>query len=430
MSAAEELARRVALCIGMTDPTVVNLLCENLRKEHLREEWQLATLESSEWRELGASLGLAASIRAFCGSESSSGGTQGKLRDQLPPLEAPTCKGRAPEIDEEQGRVPRSSQTVSPTENEADNNQAAKDEKMPDCVYGVMSSLKEYPDQSSIFSRPFPMSARFLKGMIHSKDGNTLKDHTMFVINSYILVSALFLGASVELWGVFPYNAVTKTHSNNDDDNQRIPRALATLFTITCFLSVKIHLLNAMGWICKLLAVSAVSPKKFTEFMVQTQYTFISFSWLMELGIGMTTLTICLLISALNCILWDDPIVRQIGFYLPALFAFWGYRMIVNFSSFVGRVAFHGLMLVDEEPDVVMQTSETASGDALTGIAEKSEEEVNDNFWRHNLKHSKHVLDLYHNEKMNTKKPKRLDEMCIFDQLRYRKEMESCSLDS
>ena len=56
---------RVSIIVNKNNQNRLNQICQRLMDEYLLEDWQLPALEASQWKELGAPMGLMASIRAL-----------------------------------------------------------------------------------------------------------------------------------------------------------------------------------------------------------------------------------------------------------------------------------------------------------------------------------------------------------------------------
>ena len=67
MSGAEDLVRTVGERIGLArkDPTRLNMICSKLEEEYIFDEIQLASLDSLQWKELNAPIGLATAVRTL-----------------------------------------------------------------------------------------------------------------------------------------------------------------------------------------------------------------------------------------------------------------------------------------------------------------------------------------------------------------------------
>jgi hypothetical protein len=62
-SSAETVVRDAASRIGLNDLTKVDCVCQKMRLEFVKEDWQLPAIDSSQWKELRAPIGLVAAIR-------------------------------------------------------------------------------------------------------------------------------------------------------------------------------------------------------------------------------------------------------------------------------------------------------------------------------------------------------------------------------
>jgi hypothetical protein len=151
-----------------------------------------------------------------------------------------------------------------------------------------------------------------------------------------------------------------------------------------------IQLLCTSGWIWSLHATAAVSPHKFHKFLIQTRYPFSNFLKFSEFGHLVFTANICVFFGAMISATTTNLILRQIGYYLPVLVLFAGCLLVHKFTSYIGRVAFHGLFLMDHEvPDV----SNMPDAD---GSAVQAELEISNLFRHENVLSEEKALDVYH----------------------------------
>jgi hypothetical protein len=89
----------------------------------------------------------------------------------------------------------------------------------------------------------------------------------------------------------------------------------------------------------------------------------------------------------------------MIGFYVPILFLFLGCKFVHTLSSYVGRVAYHGLLLMDDDPEAVGITKEDAFTTQKDGGAVKAKFEISKTFNKHNIHCEDSVFDVYRKAK-------------------------------
>jgi len=474
MTSAEKLIREVANHLGFTTCSktggdddkndnnnktslgtmCLDQICEEMRKEFIIEEWQLSTLDSYQWKQLGAPMGLAAAIRKLSSTirpefisadgvniggvgtsttaaasappmsmrkknsrreELSSGGSSlsstsysrppmsiKKTNTIIPiPEQNPTEAAETVEVTIEKGMEDREDPEKGGTNNSSNksctftNNKYCKSKfngKPPVCIFTLGKSLREYPDHSS-FSQSFPMTKTFQQAMLHGKSGKELKAHTVFVMELSVLASALFLGAAVEMWGAFPMDAVSDPPLPGELMTEPyVPRPLLIVYHFTsCALMIN-QLLCTSGWIWSLHATAAVSPEKFHRFMIMTRFPFSQFLKFSELGVLNFVVNICVLFMGMIQASTTNLVLRQIGYYLPFAVLLLGSVMVNNFASYIGRVAFHGMLLTDEE---VFETAQHLSR-IQDGAAKKAECEMYHHLHRESILSDSQALDTYH----------------------------------
>jgi hypothetical protein len=109
-----------------------------------------------------------------------------------------------------------------------------------------------------------------------------------------------------------------------------------------------------------------------------------------EFGHIVFTANICLLFGAMISATTTNMMLRQMGYYLPVILLFAGCALVHSFSSYIGRVAFHGLMLMDNEASDVCNTPDAE------GCAMKAELEISKTFKCENVLSEEKALDMYH----------------------------------
>jgi hypothetical protein len=449
MSGAEDLVRTIGVRIGMEENSeLMNLICNNMKHEFVLEEWQLASLDSYQWQSLGAPIGLAAAVRTLTASAamtpaaasavaptgqlpsmistssvlnetglhtSQKASSWMKVRNNLgSSLRSSSAAQSVQHInpiaeaaDEESG-LSNNSEQEKATDHDHDHDNAdtknpcrcgdGDDDQPPVSPFTLIRSLNAYEKSrgalGTIFTdRSFPMTSQFQKALIHAKSGADLKAHTVFVMELNVLASALFFGAGVELWGSFPMDFVGR------DTGAFVPQNLALVYHLVSCANLIIQLVCTSGWIWSIHATAAVSPNKFHMFFVQTRYAFDNFLFFSEFGQILLVLNITLLLGAQVAATTSNQVWRMIGFYAPILFTLLGCRFVHTLSSYVGRVAYHGLLLMDDDPEAVGVTKEDDSTIQKDGSAAKAEFEISKTFNKHNIHCEDSVLDVYRKAK-------------------------------
>jgi hypothetical protein len=273
---------------------------------------------------------------------------------------------------------------------------ASEPVKAPKCMATFRKCVSEYPPHKFLRGRAFPTSGLFQQALIHSKSGAELKAHTVFVMELSVLTSALILGAAVELWGAFPMDMVSD--APDDMSVPYVPRALALVYHFLSCASLFINLLCTSGWIWTLHATAAISPEKFHKFLIQTRYPFSYFTAFSECGQTIFVVNIALLCGAMIAATTTSHMVRTLGYYLPIIVLFLGCKFVHNLTSYIGRVAYHGLLLMDTDAEPVMNRKEKGDSSICEdrGCAVQAEEEITKSFRRHKILCEDRVLDVYH----------------------------------
>jgi len=475
MTSAEKLIREVATHLGFTTCSktgsdddkndnnnktslgtiCLDQVCEEMRKEFIIEEWQLSTLDSYQWKQLGAPMGLAAAIRKLSstirpelitadgvniggggastttaaasappmsmrnknsrrGELSSGGSSLSSTSYSRPPMSIKKTNTIIPipeqnsteaaetvEVTIEKGMEDHEDPEKGGTNNSSNkgctitNNKYGKSKfkcKPPVCIFTLGKSLREYPDHNS-FAQTFPMTKTFQQAMLHGKSGKELKAHTVFVMELSVLASALFLGAAVDMWGAFPMDAVSDPPLPGELMTEPyVPRPLLIVYHFTSCALIIVQLLCTSGWIWSLHATAAVSTEKFHQFMIMTRFPFSQFLNFSELGVLIFVANICILFMGMIQASTTNLVLRQIGYYLPFTFLLLGSVMVNNFASYIGRVAFHGMLLTDEE---VLETAQHLSS-IQDGAAKKAECEMYHHLQQESILSDSQALDAYH----------------------------------
>jgi hypothetical protein len=93
-----------------------------------------------------------------------------------------------------------------------------------------------------------------------------------------------------------------------------------------------------------------------------------------------------------------NHIVREIGYYFPIIVLLLGCKLVHNLTSYIGRVAYHGLLLMDTDAETEMNKKEKGDSSICKdrGCAVQAEQEITKSFRRHNILCEDRVLDVYH----------------------------------
>lgn len=215
----------------------------------------------------------------------------------------------------------------------------------------------------------------------------------------------------MEMWGAFPMDSIADgplwidSMDGGKEQMPFVPRNLAIIYHFFAAGSLIVQLFITSGWIWILHATAAVSPYKIHQFLLQTRYVFSNFILFAELGAVLLTSNICLLFIGMVTSTTTDPIVRQCCYYMPTVLIALFSVMVHRFTSFIGRVAYHGLLLMDYDP-VPTQSSATdnnKSGNGkdthsknFKGSALTAEAALAESFWHDNIRCERKVLDMYH----------------------------------
>ena len=205
-----------------------------------------------------------------------------------------------------------------------------------------------------------------------------------------VLVAALLLGAGVELWGLFPMEHVKDFP--RDPYTPFVPRNLALVYHFLNCAEILLQLTCLAAWVWSLYATAAVSRDKFQEFCVQTRYSFDKFLLLTECGQFLFIVNTTILLGALVAATTKDHIVRKIGYIVPLFLAGAGWYWVQQLSSYVGRAAFHGLLLMDKDPHTAISQVGCKVEDKSTPAAEY-EKNISRGFRQHNMVCEDSVID-------------------------------------
>jgi hypothetical protein len=412
----DTLVRQAGIDVGI-DPedSLLDEVVKNLSSEHIVHGWQVGLLDSSQWKALGAPMGLGVAIHALVSA------SRAEEEKQIrPPKTAPTSFSS--------GLTSRSSVAINRNDHTSSsissslrsNNHSSllnkyapshrvKDQSREEQADGVQEEEEEseaavpgtsptknctgacvatcFMDMMNV-SLPvdrssFVMSKLFDQALLHSKSGADLKAHTMFVIELSVVASALFLGAAIELWGAFPLDAVT----SGPDQDGGVPQGLAVAFNMTSSLLIISQLLCACAWIWSLRVISAVAPNKFHQYVVETRHFANYINTISVVGFALFSIDLFLLLSATSMAITSSWVVNGTVLGVVLMLFFGGFMMVHKITSFLGRVAYHGLLMTDQNPDPSTQPEESHF--------QKKELMLHRLFERHSILNENKVMDAY-----------------------------------
>jgi hypothetical protein len=353
---AEKVIREVADIIGADDKTV-DQICENMEKELILQEWQLSTLEASEWKALGAPIGLAAAIRKLTSFDDNEAASAHRPREtEAPPnvltsrstyakrLTAAT-KGLSSSHDEESH--PKNTEYGSNIE---EGQAEVHMKNSPNTLFQVLYQTRR-DALKALHSTAFPMSQTFDRALLHGKSGSDLKAHTVFKMEIGVVVSALLVGAAIELWGVFPQDAIAWDKSSIPNGGEPyVPYQMALVFNALSGLTILVQLVSVFMNVGQLFVATAVADNKFSKFFLQTTCTTAWTNGLFQLGCSAFILNIGILVMALTVSTTSHRATILIcGMIIPAMIVIACEVLFHMIVTFVGRTAFNGYLLVPHE---------------------------------------------------------------------------------
>ena len=284
------------------------------------------------------------------------------------------------------------------------------------CCMGMLDMFSMFPlKYTGMKMAVFPLSQQFRKAILHSKKGNEVKSHTIFTMEMNILSCALILGAAVELWGIFPFDVVASDGMDVDDDVPYVPKMWALLYHLFSCISILIQVLSASGWIWTLYAAGAVSPAKFKSFMIQIETPFGILMTVTEMGENIFCINVSFLLAAIIASTTTNTIWRWLGFWAPLVFVLVVCKFFNYLATFIGRVAYHGMMLCDNnsilngEDGVCSQLADTMS----KGCAARAESKLRLGFRKGIVIGEDRVLDTYHCALATAKKDQNLEDYIL-----------------
>jgi len=444
-----QLVREASETIGMNveDPLLDDLV-DKLRKEFIVHEWQVARLDSFQWQALGAPMGLAIAMQALVEEALSVEQKRSSKKDQEPQRfssgltsrasvaindtdqiassirharrkrkSKPFLSNRHAAVQYSEGRPPTTEGAFNKIE---DGNDDSAISKPPSDVKGG-SEQKEEPDTSkpsklakggscttkrccgkevaSCFRHMlkaemnvestgcFVMSKLFDQALLHSKSGSELKAHTMFVIELSVVASALFLGAAIELWGAFPMDSVSENYRLEGG----VPQALAFAFNLTSALLIICQLFCAATWIWSLRVISAVAPAKFHTYVVETRHFSDYINGMSMFGFTLFALDLFLLLAGMSLATTDNWIVNGVALGVTLFVFVLGNIFCHKTTSFLGRVTYHGLLMMPDDPNPSTKLAHKAEDSHF----KKREDMLHKKFERNSILNESKALDAY-----------------------------------
>jgi hypothetical protein len=416
----DTLVRQAGVDVGI-DPedSLLDEVVKNMKAEHIVHVWQVGLLDSSQWKALGAPMGLGVAIRALVSA------SQAEEESQIgPPKTEPIrfSSGLTSRSSVAINRNDHTSSRVSSSfrsnnhhsllnkhtpshrmkdqskEEQADG--AQEEEEESEAAVPVTSPTKKcngdcvatcFKDMMNtalpVDHSCFVMSKLFNQALLHSKSGADLKAHTMFVIELSVLASALFLGAAIELWGAFPLDAV----SSGPDQDGGVPQGLAVAFNMTSSLLIISQLTCACGWIWSLRVICAVAPNKFHQYVVETRHFADLINSISVVGFALFSIDLFLLLTACSLAVTNNWVVNGIVLGIVLMLFFAGFMMVHKITSFLGRVAYHGLLLTDQNPD----PSAPLCGQPEESHFQKKELMLHRIFERHSILNESKAMNAY-----------------------------------
>ena len=179
-----------------------------------------------------------------------------------------------------------------------------------------------------------------------------------------------------------------------------VPQSMAFVFHSLSAIALLMQFLMTIGWVGCLVIAGAVSPAHFTKYMNQIDRAIVYFHKLTEIGTICFILNVGVLFSAM---IWSTStntlVLNLVGLLLPPVVilptAFTLYHMV----SFMGRVAYHGLLMADSDPNQTsagfLREEKEEKDDTYGDIARESEVELSTDFYQDETMDNDKVLDLY-----------------------------------
>jgi hypothetical protein len=400
---ADEVVRNVAEIIGLPiNSPLIEEICENMAKEFIIQEWQLSALEASEWRAIGAPIGLASAIRKLTSvnDDDSEISQRGSSRRTLNLLSSQSTYSQR--TSNSQNRLSSAQLSLSNDIEDAihEEDSTSKEEKAAEVSNEAPFNPKCHvvsPSLKHIFETPFPISDTFDRALLHSKTDYELKAHTVFKMEIGVVISALLVGASIEMWGIFPTDHVTWDKFKLPDGGEPyIPYPMALAFHTLSGLSILIQLLQAFTYIGNLIVATAIAENKFARFFQRVMPCSYLCNSLFSIGVFVLLVNIGILLTAKTAATtsnWNTILIM--GIVVPTVIITPCIMCYRAMQTYIGRTAFNGFLCLDHENPNAKNSIHKA-GDSSAAI--KAERALIDRFLDDlNASADNQVLDKYCN---------------------------------
>jgi hypothetical protein len=414
VSSADLVVQDAASRIGLTDSAILDRLRNNMRDEFVIEDWQLLEMDSSQWKDLGVPIGLAAAIRNSI-RELQAVQANNETINETPSSAFPSMLRSKSSVSnitaQRESAVRETFSSVSngnlATPEDGNLEELESDENLkklpPRSLWEVFNAHKN----CNLSLRPFPLTERFHAAIFHSKSGEELKAHTMFLMELFVVISALLSGAVLEMWGSFPQDYVADGVA--DGSESYVPRDMAFTFHSLSYICLLVQVLGTFMWIFTLIVAAAVSADNFHKFLHQIRYVFTWYFFFTQVGAVSFMLNVGVLYGAMIWATSTGPLTRfLLGSLLPAIICIPTIFVFFNLTSYVARVAYHGLLLPHTDGLETLSAREPISNNEnLTH--KKEEESLCQSYYRNCVTDEEDVLEycLQTNQRHSTKHKRR-----------------------
>ncbi|CAJ1936309.1 unnamed protein product [Cylindrotheca closterium] len=370
---SEQVVRQVATIIGVDDAIVDNV-CKRMEEEFILQEWQMSALDASEWKALEAPIGLAAAIRKLASVEdrndawrtNKSGSAPSVIASRSPYAQRLTDATKGSFANRSGHKDPKSAEMFIKTIHEEKEKQGGSDDDDASQIDAESGRTKPPPTKPhSLFkllyknhheackafhSTTFPLSDTFDRALLHSKSGADLKAHTVFKMEISVVVAALLLGAAIELWGIFPQDAVAQKHEIPDGGEPYVPYIMALIFHTLSGLTILTQLMTVFLNVGQLYVATAISENKFPKFFQQILATTAWTNGLFQLGVVAFMVNIGILVmGTILATTSDKYTIIVCGLIIPLLVVIPCEMLFHVLLTYVGRTAFNGFLLVSHD---------------------------------------------------------------------------------
>jgi hypothetical protein len=317
-------------------------------------------LEASEWKALGAPIGLAAAIRKLASVDEHSSLVHKPKEITAPPnvlFSRSTYAQRLTVATE--GLTSSHDAELHSTKLFKSTNDDSKIEEgqaevpmkhTPHTLFQVLYQTRR--DAWKVYhSTSFPMSETFDRALLHGKSGGDLKAHTVFKMEIGVVVSALLVGAAIEMWGVFPQDSVAWDKTTIPDGGEPyVPYVIALVYNALSGLTILVQLVSVFMNVGRLSVATAVAENKFARFFQQTACTTAWTNGLFHFGLSAFIVNIGILVMALTVATTSHrPTIIVCGMIIPAMIVMPCEGFLHMILAYIGRTAFNGYLLVPHE---------------------------------------------------------------------------------